>query len=50
LPDLQTIEAAKGLQIRVVPNENNTLARIDLTANPPVQGSQVGVGNAPHTS
>jgi YVTN family beta-propeller protein len=33
----------------VVLNENNTLAKIDLTANPPVQTSQVGVGNAPHT-
>ncbi len=30
-------------------NENNTLAKIDLTATPPVQTSQVGVGNAPHT-
>jgi YVTN family beta-propeller protein len=33
----------------VVLNENNTLAKIDLTATPPVQTSQVGVGNAPHT-
>ena len=33
----------------VVLNENNTLAKIDMTANPPVQTSQVGVGNAPHT-
>ena len=33
----------------VVLNENNTLAKIDLTANPPVQTSQVAVGNAPHT-
>ena len=33
----------------VVLNENNTLAKIDLTANPPVQTAQVAVGNAPHT-
>lgn len=33
----------------VVLNENNTLAKIDLTLNPPLQTSQVAVGNAPHT-
>jgi YVTN family beta-propeller protein len=38
-----------GKSAYVVLNENNTLAKIDLTANPPVQTSQVGVGNAPHT-
>jgi YVTN family beta-propeller protein len=38
-----------GKSAYVVLNENNTLATIDLTANPPVQTSQVGVGNAPHT-
>jgi YVTN family beta-propeller protein len=38
-----------GKSAYVVLNENNTLAKIDLTANPPMQTSQVGVGNAPHT-
>jgi YVTN family beta-propeller protein len=38
-----------GKSAYVVLNENNTLAKIDLTTNPPVQTSQVGVGNAPHT-
>jgi len=30
-------------------NQNNTLARIDLTANPPKQAEQIRVGNAPHS-
>ncbi len=30
-------------------NQNNTLAKIDLTATPPVQGTQIRVGNAPHS-
>ncbi len=30
-------------------NQNNTLAKIDLTANPPAQGVQIRVGNAPHS-
>jgi YVTN family beta-propeller protein len=30
-------------------NNNDTLAQIDLTANPPVQGTQIRVGNAPHS-
>jgi len=30
-------------------NQNNTLTKIDLTANPPVQGTQIRVGNAPHS-
>jgi YVTN family beta-propeller protein len=30
-------------------NQNNTLTKIDLTANPPVQGVQIRVGNAPHS-
>ncbi len=30
-------------------NQNNTLAKIDLTAQPPVQGTQIRVGNAPHS-
>jgi YVTN family beta-propeller protein len=38
-----------GKSAYVVLNENNTLAKIDLTTNSPVQTSQVGVGNAPHT-
>ena len=29
-------------------NQNNTLAKIDLTATPPMQGTQIRVGNAPH--
>jgi YVTN family beta-propeller protein len=30
-------------------NQNNTLAKLDLTATPPVQGTQIRVGNAPHS-
>ena len=30
-------------------NQNNTLAKIDLTANPPKQINQIRVGNAPHS-
>ncbi|MBV9761396.1 MAG: bifunctional YncE family protein/alkaline phosphatase family protein [Acidobacteriaceae bacterium] len=30
-------------------NQNNTLTKIELTANPPAQGSQIRVGNAPHS-
>ncbi len=30
-------------------NQNNTLTQIDLTANPPAQGVQIRVGNAPHS-
>ncbi len=30
-------------------NQNNTLAKINLTANPPVEGKQIRVGNAPHS-
>jgi YVTN family beta-propeller protein len=30
-------------------NQNNTLTEIDLTANPPKQGVQIRVGNAPHS-
>jgi YVTN family beta-propeller protein len=30
-------------------NQNNTLAKIDLTATPPAQGTQIRVGNAPHS-
>jgi YVTN family beta-propeller protein len=30
-------------------NQNDTLTKIDLTANPPVQGTQIRVGNAPHS-
>src|SRR5215831_3663024 len=30
-------------------NQNNTLAKIDLTATPPTQGEQIRVGNAPHS-
>jgi YVTN family beta-propeller protein len=30
-------------------NQNNTLAKIDLTTTPPTQGTQIRVGNAPHS-
>jgi YVTN family beta-propeller protein len=30
-------------------NQNDTLTQIDLTATPPVQGTQIRVGNAPHS-
>jgi YVTN family beta-propeller protein len=30
-------------------NQNDTLAKIDLTAKPPKQGEQIRVGNAPHS-
>ena len=30
-------------------NQNNTLTKIDLTATPPAQGTQIRVGNAPHS-
>jgi YVTN family beta-propeller protein len=30
-------------------NQNNTLAKIDLTATTPTQGEQIRVGNAPHS-
>ena len=30
-------------------NQNNTVTKIDLTAQPPVQGVQIRVGNAPHS-
>ena len=30
-------------------NQNDTLARIDLTATAPTQGTQIRVGNAPHS-
>jgi YVTN family beta-propeller protein len=30
-------------------NQNNTLTQIDLAATPPVQGTQIRVGNAPHS-
>ena len=30
-------------------NQNNTVARIDLTKSTPVQGTQIRVGNAPHS-
>jgi YVTN family beta-propeller protein len=30
-------------------NQNNTLTKIDLTSTPPTQGTQIRVGNAPHS-
>ncbi|HEX8878912.1 MAG TPA: alkaline phosphatase family protein [Candidatus Acidoferrum sp.] len=38
-----------GKTAYVVLNENDTLAKIDLTATPLTQGPQIGVGNAPHS-
>jgi YVTN family beta-propeller protein len=31
-------------------NQNDTLTKIDLTVTPPVQGTQIRVGNAPHSN
>src|SRR6202030_4442798 len=30
-------------------NQNNTLTQINLTATPPTEGTQIRVGNAPHS-
>jgi len=38
-----------GESAYVLLNQNNTLAKIDLTATPPAQGEQIRVGNAPHS-
>jgi YVTN family beta-propeller protein len=38
-----------GQTAYVVLNENDTLAKIDLTSTPLTQGPQIGVGNAPHS-
>jgi YVTN family beta-propeller protein len=41
--------AADGTSAYALLNQNDTLAQIDLTAQPPVQGQQIRVGNAPHS-
>src|ERR1017187_1276281 len=38
-----------GKSAYVLLNQNDTLAKIDLTATPPTQGEQIRVGNAPHS-
>ncbi len=38
-----------GKSAYVLLNQNDTLAKIDLTATPSKQGEQIRVGNAPHT-
>jgi YVTN family beta-propeller protein len=41
--------SADGKSAYVLLNQQDTLAKINLTANPPVQGEQIRVGNAPHS-
>ena len=41
--------APDGKSAYALLNQNDTLAEIDLTAQPPVQGPQIRVGNAPHS-
>ncbi len=41
--------AKDGKSAYALLNQNNTLTKIDLTANPPKQGEQIRVGNAPHS-
>ncbi len=41
--------AKDGKSAYALLNQNNTLAKIDLTVTPPVQGAQIRVGNAPHS-
>jgi YVTN family beta-propeller protein len=41
--------SADGKSAYALLNQNNTLARIDLTMSPPTQGQQIRVGNAPHS-
>jgi YVTN family beta-propeller protein len=41
--------SADGTSAYALLNQNNTLAQINLTANPPAQGTQIRVGNAPHS-
>ena len=41
--------SADGKSAYALLNQNNTLARIDLTATPLKQGAQIRVGNAPHS-
>ncbi len=41
--------SADGTSAYALLNQNNTLTKIDLTRTPPVQGTQIRVGNAPHS-
>ena len=41
--------SADGKSAYALLNQNDTLTKIDLTANPPTQGTQIRVGNAPHS-
>ncbi len=41
--------SSDGTSAYALLNQNDTLTQIDLTANPPVQGTQIRVGNAPHS-
>ena len=41
--------SADGTSAYALLNQNNTLAKINLTANPPTEGTQIRVGNAPHS-
>ena len=41
--------SADGKSAYALLNQNDTLAKIDLTATPPTQGQQIRVGNAPHS-
>lgn len=41
--------SSDGTSAYALLNQNNTLTKIDLTQNPPTQGTQIRVGNAPHS-
>ncbi|MGD0824805.1 MAG: bifunctional YncE family protein/alkaline phosphatase family protein, partial [Terriglobales bacterium] len=41
--------SADGKTAYALLNQNNTLTTIDLTKTPPTQGTQIRVGNAPHS-
>jgi YVTN family beta-propeller protein len=41
--------SSDGTSAYALLNQNDTLTKIDLTAKPPVEGTQIRVGNAPHS-
>jgi YVTN family beta-propeller protein len=41
--------SADGKNAYALLNQNNTLTQIDLSTSPPTQGTQIRVGNAPHS-
>ncbi len=41
--------SADGKSAYALLNQNDTLTKIDLTSTPPAQGTQIRVGNAPHS-